>query len=95
MTLVTRQVLLSLFQASGSVRRIWWAGTRPPAAAHLQLVMDSVTESFNSKLLLFTFLSGAMLGMIFLSGGMQALAQRIISRIQTRKQAELGRAFWG
>ncbi|SFR32780.1 Na+/H+ antiporter NhaC family protein [Halogeometricum limi] len=96
LTLLSRQVLLSLFTGIwiGATILVGW---NPIAgAAHsLQLVINSVTGSFNSKLLLFTFLSGAMLGMIFLSGGMSALARRIISRIETRKQAELGTGLLG
>ncbi|RDI70376.1 Na+/H+ antiporter NhaC family protein [Halopelagius longus] len=96
LTLVSRQVLLSLFAGIwiGATILVGW---NPIAgAAHaLQLVIDNITPAFNIKLLLFTFLSGAMLGMIFLSGGMNALAERIISRIKTRKQAEIGTSVLG
>jgi Na+/H+ antiporter NhaC len=96
LTLVSRQVLLSLFTGIwiGATILVGW-NPIGGAAQSLQLVINSVTASFNSKLLLFTFLSGAMLGMIFLSGGMNALAQRIISRVQTRRQAELGTSVLG
>ena len=96
LTLVSRQVLLSLFTGIwiGATILVGWNPVGGVAHS-LQLVIDNVTASFNSKLLLFTFLSGAMLGMIFLSGGMNALAQRIISRIKTRKQAELGTSVLG
>ncbi|ELZ31641.1 NhaC-type sodium/hydrogen antiporter [Halogeometricum pallidum JCM 14848] len=96
LTLVSRQVLLSLFTGIwiGATILVGW---NPIAGmAHsLQLVINSLITPFNSKLLLFTFLSGAMLGMIFLSGGMKALAERIIARIKTRKQAELGTSILG
>ncbi|MUV56286.1 Na+/H+ antiporter NhaC family protein [Halogeometricum sp. CBA1124] len=96
LTLVSRQVLLSLFTGIwiGATILVGW-NPIGGVAHSLQLVINSVTASFNSKLLLFTFLSGAMLGMIFLSGGMNALAQRIISRVQTRRQAELGTSVLG
>ncbi|WP_049915089.1 Na+/H+ antiporter NhaC family protein [Haloferax mucosum] len=96
MTLASRQVLLSLFTGIwiGATILVGW-NPIGGAAYSLQLVINSVTEPFNSKLLLFTFLSGAMLGMIFLSGGMNALAQRIIARIKTRKQAEIGTGILG
>jgi len=96
LTLVSRQVLLSLFAGIwiGATILVGWNPVT--GAAHsLQLVINNITGSFNSKLLLFTFLSGAMLGMIFLSGGMNALAKRIISRIRTRRQAELGTSILG
>ncbi|MDG5775034.1 Na+/H+ antiporter NhaC family protein [Haloarculaceae archaeon H-GB2-1] len=96
LTLKTRQVLLSLFAG------IWLGGTilvgyNPVAGAAraLEFVVSNVTATWNMKLLLFTFLVGAMLGMIFLSGGMSALATRIAERIQTRKQAELGTSMLG
>ncbi|SEL73855.1 Na+/H+ antiporter NhaC family protein [Haloferax larsenii] len=96
LTLVSRQVLLSLFTGIWIGATILMGWNPIAGAAHsLQLVINSVTGSFNSKLLLFTFLSGAMLGMIFLSGGMNALAQRIIARIKTRKQAEIGTGILG
>ncbi|MFK8213136.1 Na+/H+ antiporter NhaC family protein [Haloferax volcanii] len=96
LTLASRQVLLSLFTGIwiGATILVGW-NPIGGAAYSLQLVINNVTESFNSKLLLFTFLSGAMLGMIFLSGGMNALAQRIIARIKTRKQAALGTSVLG
>ncbi|WP_323676920.1 Na+/H+ antiporter NhaC family protein [Halorubellus sp. PRR65] len=96
LTLASRQVLLSLFAGIwiGATILVGWNPVT--GAAHsLQLVINNITGSFNSKLLLFTFLSGAMLGMIFLSGGMKALADRIISRIKTRKQAEIGTGILG
>ena len=96
LTLVTRQVLLSLFAG------IWIGATvitgwNPAAGAtrSLQFVVDNVTEAFNIKLLLFTFLIGAMLGMIFLSGGMTALATQITKRIRTRRQAAIGTSLLG
>ncbi|WP_435318786.1 Na+/H+ antiporter NhaC family protein [Haloarchaeobius sp. TZWSO28] len=96
LTLKTRQVLLSLFSG------IWLGGTilvgyNPIAGAAraLEFVVSNVTATWNMKLLLFTFFVGAMLGMIFLSGGMSALATRIAERIQTRKQAELGTSMLG
>lgn len=96
LTLVTRQVLLSLFAG------IWIGGTvltgwNPAAGAtrSLQFIVDNVTETFNVKLLLFTFLIGAMLGMIFLSGGMTALAGQITKRIRTRRQAAIGTSLLG
>jgi len=96
LTLTTRQVLLSLFAG------IWLGATimvgyNPVAGAAraLEFVVTNVTATWNMKLLLFTFLVGAMLGMIFLSGGMSALASRIADRIRTRKQAELGTAGLG
>ncbi|WP_396612558.1 Na+/H+ antiporter NhaC family protein [Haloferax sp. S1W] len=96
LTLVSRQVLLSLFTGIWIGATILMGWNPIAGAAHsLQLVINNVTASFNSKLLLFTFLSGAMLGMIFLSGGMNALAQRIIARIKTRKQAEIGTGILG
>lgn len=96
LTLTTRQVLLSLFAG------IWLGasiivGYNPVAGAAraLEFVVSNVTATWNMKLLLFTFLVGAMLGMIFLSGGMSALASRIADRIRTKKQAELGTSVLG
>ncbi|MCO8267139.1 Na+/H+ antiporter NhaC family protein [Haloferax sp. AB510] len=96
LTLASRQVLLSLFAG------IWLGATilvgyNPVSgsARALEFVVSNVTATWNMKLLLFTLLVGAMLGMIFLSGGMSALATRIAKRIQTRKQAELGTSILG
>ncbi|MFB6127910.1 MAG: Na+/H+ antiporter NhaC family protein [Halolamina sp.] len=96
LTLLSRQVLLSLFAGIwlGATILVGW---NPVAGAtrSLQFVVDNVTAPFNVKLLLFTFLIGAMLGMIFLSGGMGALAGRIAERIRTRRQAALGTSLLG
>ena len=96
LTLVTRQVIISLFAGIwvGATIIVGW-NPIGGAARSLQFVIDNVTASFNIKLLLFTFLIGAMLGMIFLSGGMGALAERIAARIRTRRQAELGTSVLG
>ncbi|WP_254543905.1 Na+/H+ antiporter NhaC family protein [Halomarina pelagica] len=96
LTLTSRQVLLSLF-AGIWVGATIMTGWNPIAGAakSLDLVVANVTASFNVRLLLFTFLIGATLGMIFLSGGMSALARRITERVRTRKQAELGTALLG
>ena len=96
LTLATRQVLMSLFAGIwiGATIIVGWNPIAGAARA-LQFVITSVTDSFNSTILLFTFLIGAMLGMVFLSGGMSALANRIANRIRTRRQAELGTSFLG
>ena len=96
LTLFTRQVLLSLFAGIwiGATVLVGW-NPAAGAARSLQFVVDNVTEPFNVKLLLFTFLIGAMLGMIFLSGGMNALASQMVKRIRTRRQAALGTSLLG
>jgi Na+/H+ antiporter NhaC len=65
------------------------------AARALEFLVSNVTATWNMKLLLFTFFVGAMLGMIFLSGGMPALAASIAGRIRTRRQAEAGTSLLG
>lgn len=96
LTLVSRQVLLSLFAGIwiGATILVGWNPV-VGASRSLQLIVDNITASFNIKLLLFTFLIGAMLGMIFLSGGMGALAEKIVARVKTRRQAELGTSLLG
>jgi Na+/H+ antiporter NhaC len=96
LTLASRQVLLSLFAG------IWLGATilvgyNPVggAARALEFLVSNVTATWNMKLLLFTFFVGAMLGMIFLSGGMPALAASIAGRIRTRRQAEAGTSLLG
>lgn len=96
LTLVTRQALLSLFAGVwiGSTVLVGWnpiAG----AARSLEFVVSNVTATFNVKLLLFTFLIGAMLGMIFLSGGLRSVADGIVSRVRTPRQAKLGTSALG
>ncbi|WP_338728147.1 Na+/H+ antiporter NhaC family protein [Haladaptatus sp. DJG-WS-42] len=96
LTLVSRQALLSLFAGVWLGATIL-AGWNPIAggAKALTFVVQNVTETFNAKLLLFTFLIGALLGMVFLSGGMRAVADGIVKRIKTRRQAKAGTAFLG
>ncbi|MFC6732256.1 MULTISPECIES: Na+/H+ antiporter NhaC family protein [unclassified Haladaptatus] len=96
LTLISRQALLSLFAGVwlGATILVGW---NPIAggAKSLALVVSNVTSAFNAKLLLFTFLVGALLGMVFLSGGMRAVADGIVKRIKTRRQAKAGTAFLG
>ncbi|WP_435335558.1 Na+/H+ antiporter NhaC family protein [Haloarchaeobius sp. TZWWS8] len=96
LTLLTRQALLSLFAGvwMGATILVGW-NPLAGAARSLQFVVENVTATFNATMLLFTFLIGAMLGMIFLSGGMRALADRIVSAIKTRRQAQIGTAGLG
>ncbi|WP_435360693.1 Na+/H+ antiporter NhaC family protein [Haloarchaeobius sp. DFWS5] len=96
LTLVTRQALLSLFAGvwMGATILVGWNPIAGAARA-LEFVITNVTEPFNATMLLFTFLIGAMLGMIFLSGGMNALADRIVSMVDNRRQAQAGTAGLG
>ncbi|WP_458205319.1 Na+/H+ antiporter NhaC family protein [Haladaptatus sp. NG-SE-30] len=96
LTLVTRQALLSLFAGIwiGATILVGWNPVAG-AARGLQFVVTNLTDSFNIKLLLFTFLIGAMLGMIFLSGGMRSVADAIVKRVKTSRQAQLGTSILG
>ncbi len=96
LTLATRQALLSLFAGIwiGATILVGWNPVAG-AARGLQFVTANLTEAFNIKLLLFTFLIGAMLGMIFLSGGMRSVADAIVRRVGTSRQAQLGTSILG
>ncbi|WP_158056683.1 Na+/H+ antiporter NhaC family protein [Halorussus halophilus] len=96
LTLASRQALLSLFAGIwlGATILVGW---NPIAggAKSLGIVVTQLTASFNVKLLLFTFLTGAMLGMIFLSGGMRSVADAIVKRVKTSRQAQIGTSLLG
>lgn len=96
LTLVSRQALLSLFAGIwlGATILVGW---NPIAggAKSLGIVVTQLTAAFNVKLLLFTFLTGAMLGMIFLSGGMRSVADGIVKRVKTSRQAQIGTSLLG
>ncbi|GAA0199452.1 Na+/H+ antiporter NhaC family protein [Haladaptatus pallidirubidus] len=96
LTLVSRQALLSLFAGIwlGATILVGWNPVAG-AARSLEFIVANVTATFNVKLLLFTFLIGAMLGMIFLSGGMKSVADAIVSRVRTSRQAQLGTSILG
>ncbi|RBI64335.1 Na+/H+ antiporter NhaC family protein [halophilic archaeon] len=96
LTLVSRQALLSLFAGIwiGATILVGWNPVAG-AARSLEFVVTNVTATFNVKLLLFTFLIGAMLGMIFLSGGMKSVADGIVKRVKTSRQAQLGTSVLG
>jgi Na+/H+ antiporter NhaC len=96
LTLVSRQALLSLFAGIwlGATILVGWNPVAG-AARSLQFVVTNVTSTFNVKLLLFTLLIGAMLGMIFLSGGMGSVADAIVKRVKTSRQAQLGTSVLG
>ncbi|PSP54570.1 sodium:proton antiporter [Halobacteriales archaeon QS_1_67_19] len=96
LTLVSRQALLSLFAGVwiGATILVGWNPVAGGAKA-LGIVVTNLTQPFNVKLLLFTFLTGSMLGMIFLSGGMRSVADKIVERVRTSRQAQLGTASLG
>ncbi len=80
LAIATRQVLPALF-AGIWVGALMVAGYNPIMATTqtLQWIIENATDSWNATILIFDFIIGAFVGVLYASGSMHALA-RIISR---------------
>lgn len=64
------------------------SGWNPPLTGTtqtLEWVVGSVTDDWNARILVFDFLIGAGVGLIYKSGGVHALAKVLGSRIKTSR----------
>ncbi|AEC51423.1 hypothetical protein PNA2_0506 [Pyrococcus sp. NA2] len=86
----TKRVVFALFSGVwiGGVMATGWnpiAGT----VKTFEWVIANVTDSWNATILVFDFLIGAGVGLIYKSGGVHAVASAITKRIKTSRDASL------
>jgi len=90
LAIVTRQVLIALF-AGIFVGGLMVNGWDPFAGARLSLewIIESVTDSWNATILIFDFIIGAFVGVLYTSGSMKDIARRLARRVRTARGASI------
>ena len=81
----TRRALLALFCGVWVGAAVFTGGFG--LATAIGWIVDAVTEPFNAKILIFTFLLGAGVAFIWRLGGSEALLRAAVERIGSRRQA--------
>ena len=93
LAIATRQVLPALF-AGVWVGALIYVGYDPLEATResLSWIVDSVTDSWNATILLFDFVIGAFVGVLYASGALHSVAESIARRVRSARTA--GLASW-
>ena len=94
--IATRQVLPALFIGVW-VGALIVASWNPLAATTLTFswIIENVTDSWNATILLFDFIIGAMVALIYASGSMHSLAELLSKRIKTARGASFATSILG
>ncbi|MDI9596474.1 MAG: Na+/H+ antiporter NhaC family protein [Atribacterota bacterium] len=88
--LVLREALISLFIAVWAGATIlnngnFWEGVNTTATT----LVSSVADSWNASIILFFFVVGGLMGMIFFSGGGQAFLESLAKKAHNSKMAQI------
>ena len=93
---ITKQVLASLFIG------IWIGATiltgwNPLAGVTQTLgyIVDSAADSWNATILLFDFVVGGLIGIIYLSGGAQAFVKDVTKRVKNAREGQFAAWLFG
>ena len=94
--MILREALISLFIAVWAGATIinngnFWAGVNTTATT----LISSVADSWNASIILFFFIVGGLMGMIFFSGGGQAFLESLSKKAHNSKMAQLFSWFGG
>ncbi|NJE29979.1 Na+/H+ antiporter NhaC family protein [Thermococcus sp. 18S1] len=86
----TKRVVLALF-AGVWIGGLMIAGWNPVTGTTqtLEWIVGSVTDDWNARILIFDFLIGAGVGLIYKSGGVHALARALSKRVKTSRGASV------
>ena len=86
----TKRVLLALF-AGVWVGGLVYTGWNPISATttSLDLIVQNATDDWNVKILLFDFLIGAGVGLIYKSGGAFAIGRALANKVRTSRGASV------
>ena len=90
LAVATRQVLPALF-AGVWVAGLMVAGYNPVAATSktLEWIVASASDSWNATILVFDFIIGAFVGVLYASGAIHSLASSIATKIKSSRAASL------
>jgi len=88
--MILREALISLFLAVWVGATIihngnFWAGINKTAST----LVSSIADSWNASIILFFFVVGGLMGMIFYSGGGQAFLESVSKKAQNSKMAQI------
>jgi len=86
----TKRVVLALF-AGVWIGGLMIAGWNPVTGTTqtLEWIVGSVTDDWNARILIFDFLIGAGVGLVYKSGGVHALANALSKRVKTSRGASV------
>ncbi|WP_297459268.1 Na+/H+ antiporter NhaC family protein [Thermococcus sp.] len=92
----TKRVILALFSGVW-IGALIFMGWNPISGTTytLEVLVGSVTSDWNARILIFDFLIGAGVGLIYKSGGVHALARSLARRIRTSRGASVLGWFLG
>ena len=90
LAIATRQVLPALF-AGVWVGALMVVGYNPASATvkTLQWIVSNATDSWNATILIFDFLIGAFVGILYASGAMHEVAKALAKRVRSARGASL------
>ena len=88
--MILREALISLFIAVWAGATIlhngnFWAGVNKTAST----LVSSIADSWNASIILFFFVVGGLMGMIFYSGGGQAFLESLSKKANNSKMAQI------
>ncbi len=88
LAMVTRQVLPALFIGVwvGGLMVVGW-NPFDATAKTFEWVIANVTDSWNASILLFDFLIGALIGVLYVSGSLHAIAKALAKGVKSARKA--------
>ncbi|MHC2994582.1 MAG: Na+/H+ antiporter NhaC family protein [Candidatus Atribacteria bacterium] len=93
---ITRQVLASLFIGIwvGATILIGW-NPISGVTKTLGYIVENAADSWNATILLFDFVIGGLIGLIYLSGGAQAFVKSVTKKVKTARDGQFAAWLFG
>ncbi len=93
---ITRQVLASLFIGIwvGATILIGW-NPISGVTKTLGYIVENAADSWNATILLFDFVIGGLIGLIYLSGGAQAFVKSVTKKVKTARDGQIAAWLFG
>ncbi len=93
---ITRQVLASLFIGIwvGATILIGW-NPIGGVTKTLGYIVENAADSWNATILLFDFVIGGLIGLIYLSGGAQAFVKSVTKKVKTARDGQFAAWLFG
>ncbi len=93
---ITRQVLASLFIGIwvGATILIGW-NPISGVTKTLGYIVENAADSWNATILLFDFVIGGLIGLIYLSGGAQAFVKSVTKKVKTAREGQFAAWLFG
>jgi len=93
---ITRRVLASLFIGVwvGATILIGW-NPIGGVTKTIGYIVENAADSWNATILLFDFVIGGLIGLIYLSGGAQAFVKSVIKKVKTARDGQIAAWLFG